>query len=213
LLGLKTHTALDKAARMVSKRLGREVEPLGLPPDDKATYRLIRSGETAGLFQLESPGQMALQRRLGARRMPHIVAGISLFRPGPLEADLVTSYVARKSGQEPVSYPLTQIEEILRETYEVLIYQEQVLEIANRVAGFTLAEGDGLRRAMTSYGKAPGASGWPRSGASSSGAPPPAASPKPPHRKYSRGWRASDATASARRTPPPSPRSPTPAPT
>ena len=213
LLGLKTHTALDKAARMVSKRLGREVEPLGLPPDDKATYRLIRSGETAGLFQLESPGQMALQRRLGARRMPHIVAGISLFRPGPLEADLVTSYVARKSGQEPVSYPLTQIEEILRETYGVLIYQEQVLEIANRVAGFTLAEGDGLRRAMTSYGKAPGASGWPRSGASSSGAPPPAASPKPPHRKYSRGWRASDATASARRTPPPSPRSPTPAPT
>jgi error-prone DNA polymerase len=149
LLGLKTHTALEKAARMVSGRLGRKVEPLVLPPDDKATYRLIRSGETVGLFQLELPGQMALQRRLKARRLQHIVAGISLFRPGPLEADLVTSYVARKRGREHVSYPLTEIEEILRETYGVLIYQEQVLEIARAVAGFTLAEGDQLRRAMT----------------------------------------------------------------
>jgi len=86
---------------MVSKRLGREVEPLGLPPDDKATYRLIRSGETAGLFQLESPGQMALQRRLGARRMPHIVAGISLFRPGPLEADLVSPTSPGRAARSP----------------------------------------------------------------------------------------------------------------
>ena len=114
LLGLKTHTALDKAARMVSKRLGRKVEPLSLPQDDKKTYRTIRRGDTVGVFQLESPGQMALQRRLGARRMPHIVAGISLFRPGPLEADLVTTYVTRKQGRERVSYPLAEIEEILR---------------------------------------------------------------------------------------------------
>jgi error-prone DNA polymerase len=149
LLGLKTHTALDKAARMVSRRLGRKVEPLSLPQDDKRTYSLIRSGETVGLFQLESPGQMALQRRLGARRLPHIVAGISLFRPGPLEADLVTSYVARKQGRERVSYPLTEIEEILRETYGVLIYQESVLEVAAKLTGCTLAEGDRLRRAMT----------------------------------------------------------------
>jgi len=149
LLGLKTHTALDKAAIMVSKRLGRKVEPLSLPQDDAATYRMIRSGEPVGVFQLESPGQMSLQRRLGARRLPHVVAGISLFRPGPLEADLVTSYVARKGGRERVSYPLSEIEEILRETYGVLIYQEQVLEVARAVAGFTLAEGDQLRRAMT----------------------------------------------------------------
>ena len=151
LLGLKTHTALDKAARMISERLGRKIEPLALPPDDKETYRLIRSGDTAGVFQLESPGQMSLQRRLGARRMPHIVAGISLFRPGPLEANMVASYVARKQGRERVSYPkgLTEIEEILRDTYGVLIYQESVLEIANKIAGFTLAEGDQLRRAMT----------------------------------------------------------------
>lgn len=149
LLGLKTHTALDKAARMVSERLGKKVEPLSLPQDDKESYRMIRSGETVGVFQLESPGQMNLQRRLGARRLPHIVAGISLFRPGPLEADLVTSYVARKQGRERVAYPLTEIEEILRDTYGVLIYQESVLEVASALTGCTLAEGDRLRRAMT----------------------------------------------------------------
>ena len=149
LLGLKTHTALDKAARMVSQRLDREVDPLRLPQDDKPTYRMIRAGDTVGVFQLESPGQMALQRRLGARRMPHVVAGISLFRPGPLEANLVGSYVARKNGVEPVSHPLTEIEEILRDTYGVLVYQESVLEVASALTGCTLAEGDRLRRAMT----------------------------------------------------------------
>ena len=149
LLGLKTHTALDKAARMVSERLGRTVDPLSLPQDDPATYRMIRRGETVGVFQLESPGQMSLQRRLGARRLAHIVSGVALFRPGPLEANLVGSYVARKNGLEPVSYPLTEIEEILRETYGTLIYQESVMEVASALTGCTLAEGDRLRRAMT----------------------------------------------------------------
>ncbi|HEV2745180.1 MAG TPA: hypothetical protein VGV91_18640, partial [Rubrobacter sp.] len=149
LLGLKTHTALSKAASMVAKRLGRKVDPLALPPDDPATYRMIRAGETVGVFQLESPGQMSLQRRLGARRLAHIVSGVALFRPGPLEANLVGSYVARKNGLEPVAYPLTEIEEILRETYGTLIYQESVMEVASALTGCTLAEGDRLRRAMT----------------------------------------------------------------
>jgi error-prone DNA polymerase len=149
LLGLKTHTALSKAAELVSTRLGKKVEPLSLPQDDKEAYRLIRSGETIGLFQLESPGQMALQRRLGAYRLDHIVAGISLFRPGPLEADLVTTYVARKNGREPVTYLLPELEPLLKDTYGVLIYQESVLEVAAAMTGCTLAEGDKLRRAMS----------------------------------------------------------------
>lgn len=156
LLGLKTHTALSKAAELVSSRLGRKIEPLSLPQDDKETYRLIRSGETTGLFQLESPGQMALQRRLGAFRLDHIVAGISLFRPGPLEADLVTTYVARKNGREPIIYPLPELEPLLKDTYGVLIYQESVLEVAAAMTGCTLAEGDRLRRAM-SRDRGPGA--------------------------------------------------------
>ncbi|MGB3633597.1 MAG: DNA polymerase III subunit alpha [Rubrobacteraceae bacterium] len=149
LLGLKTHTALSKAADLISERLGKKIEPLSLPQDDKETYRLIRSGETTGLFQLESPGQMALQRRLGAYRLDHIVAGISLFRPGPLEADLVTTYVARKQGREPVTYPLPELEPLLKDTYGVLIYQESVLEVAAAMTGCTLTEGDRLRRAMS----------------------------------------------------------------
>lgn len=156
LLGLKTHTALSKAAELVSSRLGRKIEPLSLPQDDKETYRLIRSGETTGLFQLESPGQMALQRRLGAFRLDHIVAGISLFRPGPLEADLVTTYVARKQGREPITYPLPELEPLLKDTYGVLIYQESVLEVAAAMTGCTLDEGDRLRRAM-SRDRGPGA--------------------------------------------------------
>ncbi len=149
LLGLKTHTALSKAADLVSVRLDRKVEPLSLPQGNKETYRLIRSGETTGLFQLESPGQMALQRRLGAYRLDHIVAGISLFRPGPLEADLVTTYVARKNGREPITYPLPELEPLLKDTYGVLIYQESVLEVAAAMTGCTLSEGDRLRRAMS----------------------------------------------------------------
>ena len=92
---------------------------------------------------------MALQRRLGAYRLDHIVAGISLFRPGPLEADLVTTYVARKQGREPVTYPLPELEPLLKGTYGVLIYQESVLEVAAAMTGCTLAEGDRLRRAMS----------------------------------------------------------------
>jgi error-prone DNA polymerase len=148
LLGLKMHTALRKAGELVSARLGREVDPLSPTPDDRKTFELIRSGETAGVFQLESPGQMSLQRGLKPRRLAHIVSGISLFRPGPLQADLVTPYVARKNGEEPYSVPLPELEEILRPTYGVLVYQEQLLEMAQRVSGCSLAEADSLRRAM-----------------------------------------------------------------
>ena len=149
LLGLRMHTALAEAGELVSRRLGKRVDPLSPPPNDKETYRLIRSGKTAGMFQLESPGQAHLSARLRPRRFSDLVAQISLFRPGPVRGDLVAPYVLRRNGEEPYSVPLPELEEVLRPTYGVLLYQEQVLEIARRVAGFTLAEGDLLRRAMT----------------------------------------------------------------
>ncbi len=149
LLGLRMHTALDEAGKLASKRMGISIDPYDLPPDDKETYALIRTGRNAGMFQLESPGQMHLSRRLKPRRFPDIVASISLFRPGPVRGDLVTPYVLRRNGEEPYSVPLPELEEILRPTYGVLIFQEQVLAVANKVADFTLAEGDLLRRAMT----------------------------------------------------------------
>ncbi len=148
-LGLKMHTALRKAGALVSQRTGEEVDPLSPPPGDKATYSLIRTGENTGMFQLESPGQMALSRRLKPRKLSDITASISLFRPGPVRGDLVTPYVRRRNGQEAYSVPLPELDEVLRPTYGVLIYQEQVLEVAHKVAGFSLAEADGIRRAMT----------------------------------------------------------------
>jgi error-prone DNA polymerase len=149
LLGLRMHTALHKSGVLASARLGRRVDPYDPPPDDKKTYALIRTGLNTGMFQLESPGQMHLSRRLGPRRFADLIAQISLFRPGPVRGDLVTPYVMRKNGQEPYSAILPELEEVLSPTYGVLVFQEQVLEVANAVAGFTLAEGDLLRRAMT----------------------------------------------------------------
>ena len=149
LLGLKMHTALRKAGELASKRLGRKVDPYDPPPDDGETYRLIRSGKNVGVFQLESPGQMHLSIRLRPRRFADLVAQISLFRPGPVQGDLVTPYVMRHNGLEPYSVPLPELDEVLKPTYGILIYQEQVLEVAHAVAGFSLTEGDLLRRAMT----------------------------------------------------------------
>ena len=149
LLGLKMHTALRKAGELVSKRLGKKVDPYSLPPDDRETYHLIRTGKNAGMFQLESPGQMNLSTRLKPRKLSDLVAQISLFRPGPTRGNLVTPYVRRRNGREPYSVILPELEEVLRHTHGVMVYQEQVLEIAHRVAGLSLAEGDLVRRAMT----------------------------------------------------------------
>ncbi len=146
------HTALRKAGELVSKKIGRRFDPLSPPPEDKETYRLIRSARNVGMFQLESPGQINLSRRLKPRRFSDLIAQISLFRPGPVQGDLLTPYVMRKNGLEAYSAPLPVLDEILRPTYSVLIYQEQVLAIARAVAGFSLAEGDTLRRAMTHVG-------------------------------------------------------------
>ena len=149
LLGLKMHTALRKAGEMASARLERKIDALSPPPDDKKTYALVRTGENVGMFQLESPGQMHLSRRLKPRRFSDLVAQISLFRPGPVRGDFVTPYVLRRNGREPYSVLLPELDGILKQTYGILMYQEQVLEVARAVAGFSLAEGDLIRRAMT----------------------------------------------------------------
>jgi error-prone DNA polymerase len=156
LLGLRMHTALHAAGEIATARTGRKVDPYNPPPDDRETYALIRTGRNAGMFQLESPGQMHLSRHLEPRRFPDLVAQISLFRPGPVLGDLVTPYVLRRHGREPYSVPLEELEPVLHSTYGVLIFQEQVLEVAHIVAGFSLAEGDQIRRAMT-HDRGPGA--------------------------------------------------------
>jgi DNA polymerase III alpha subunit len=148
LLGLRMHTALHAAGMLVSKRLGRKVDPYDLPPDNKKTYALIRTGNNVGMFQLESPGQMQLSRRLRPRgsrtRGPDLAV-----QAGPGQGRPRHPYVMRKNCRERYRAILPELEEILKPTYGVLVFQEQVLAVANAVAGFTLAEGDFLRRAMT----------------------------------------------------------------
>ncbi len=127
---------------------GREVSLSRLPLDDPAAYELIRSTQTIGLFQLESPGQRNLQGRLLADKFEDLVAGISLFRPGPVQADMITPFIARRRGQEPVTYLHPALEPILARTYGVMIYQEQVMRVAAAIGGFSLGEADRLRKAM-----------------------------------------------------------------
>ena len=123
--------------------------PGNSPRDDPEVYpRLIRSARTVGLFQLESSGQRC-STRLQERDFEDVIAAISLFRPGPLEADDIAPFIRRRHGREPVVVPHPAMERILRRTYGVIVYQEQVIEVAAAVAGFSLAEADLLRRTMT----------------------------------------------------------------
>jgi DNA-directed DNA polymerase III PolC len=148
ILGLRMHTALRKALQVlwrqgVSINLGR------LPLDDAKTYGLLRSTDTVGIFQLESPGQRNLVARLLPTHFGDLIAEISLFRPGPVEGDMVENFVRRRNGQEPVQIQHPDLEPALKETYGVILYQEQVLRIANTFAGFSFSEADKFRRAMT----------------------------------------------------------------
>ncbi len=149
ILALKMHSAIAEAVRRIEARTGEHVSAWELPRDDPKVYELIRSARTVGLFQLESSGQRNLATRLQERDFEDVIAAISLFRPGPLQADMIAPFIRRRHGKEPVVVPHPAMERILRRTYGVIVYQEQVIEVASAVAGFSLAEADLLRRTMT----------------------------------------------------------------
>ncbi len=149
ILALKMHSAIAEAVRRIEARTGEQVRAWELPRDDPKVYELVRSAKTVGLFQLESSGQRNLATRLQERDFEDVIAAISLFRPGPLQADMIAPFIRRRHGREPVVVPHPAMERILRRTYGVIVYQEQVIEVAAAVAGFSLAEADLLRRAMT----------------------------------------------------------------
>ncbi len=149
ILALKMHSAIAEAVRRIEARTGERVSAWELPRDDPKVYELIRSARTVGLFQLESSGQRNLATRLQERDFEDVIAAISLFRPGPLQADMIAPFIRRRHGHEPVVVPHPAMERVLRRTYGVIVYQEQVIEVAAAVAGFSLAEADLLRRTMT----------------------------------------------------------------
>jgi DNA polymerase-3 subunit alpha len=144
-LGLKTLSVLSTAVRLLAPR-GLTPDLSALPLDDRAAYRLLGRGETAGVFQLESTGMRDVLRNLKPDSLEDIIAIVALYRPGPM--DNIPSYIRRKQGQEEVRYLHEQLEPILRETYGIMIYQEQVMQAAQVLAGYSLGGADLLRRAM-----------------------------------------------------------------
>ncbi len=153
-LGLRTLTIIDRAVRTINERRQAAGEaPLDirrLPMDDEATFRLLRDCRTIAVFQLESRGMRDLIKRLQPDQFGDIVALVALFRPGPLQSGMVDDFIARKHGQagQPVDYLHPELQPVLEETYGVILYQEQVMQIAQRLAGYSLGDADLLRRAM-----------------------------------------------------------------
>ena len=148
LLGLKTLTVLHDAVEMVRDRHGIELEPDRLDLGDPEVYALLRSGRTAGIFQFESPLATDCLRNMKCDRFDDLVAANALLRPGPLDTGMHQVFINRKLGREPVRYPHPELREVLEPTYGVITYQEQVMRIANVLAGYSLAEADVLRKAV-----------------------------------------------------------------
>ena len=150
-LGLRTLTIIDNALKNINVRLARENKPEvdlnALPLDDEATYRLLSNQQTTAVFQLESSGIKEILGRLKPDKFDDIVAMVALYRPGPLQSGMVDDFIDRKHGAR-VEYPHPDLEAILQQTYGVILYQEQVMQIAQVLAGYTLGGADLLRRAM-----------------------------------------------------------------
>jgi DNA polymerase-3 subunit alpha len=150
ILGLRTLTVIDDAVRLVHERKGLALVPDQFPLDDHPTFRLLKDARTLGVFQLESRGMRDYLRKLEPGTLEDIIAINALYRPGPLGSDMVDDFIHRKKGQVKVEYLHPLLEPILRTTYGVMLYQEQVMRIAKDLAGFSLGQADLLRRAMGS---------------------------------------------------------------
>jgi DNA polymerase-3 subunit alpha len=145
-LGLKTLTLIKDTVKLVKYKRNIDLDPETFPIDDVKTYELFQRGETVGVFQYESPGMQKYMKDLKPTVFADLIAMNALYRPGPLE--YIPSFVRRKNGEEPIQYDLDACEEYLKETYGITVYQEQVMLLSQKLAGFTKGEADVLRKAM-----------------------------------------------------------------
>ncbi|WP_028986399.1 DNA polymerase III subunit alpha [Thermicanus aegyptius] len=145
-LGLRNLTIIQQTVEEIFHLTGKRVDPSVFPKNDPKTYELCSRGETTGVFQLESVGMRNVLRELKPSRFEDLVAVLALYRPGPMEN--IPLYIKGKQGEIPVTYPHPSLEEILKETYGVIVYQEQIMQIASTMAGYTLGEADLLRRGV-----------------------------------------------------------------
>lgn len=147
-LGLKTLTVIDDALKLIKKRENKELDFLTIDVADEAVYKTIQSGNTIGIFQIESGMFQSLNKRIKPTCFEDIIAIIALGRPGPMESGMVEDFINRKHGLEKVSYMFPELEPILSPTYGTIVYQEQVMQIVQTIGGFSLGEADLIRRAM-----------------------------------------------------------------
>ena len=145
-LGLKTLTLIKDAVSIVKERHSIEIDPEKIPIDDVKTYELFQRGETVGIFQYESAGMQKYMKELKPTVFADLIAMNALYRPGPIE--YIPSFIKRKHGEEPISYDLEGMDEYLEETYGITVYQEQVMRLSQKLAGFTKGQADSLRKAM-----------------------------------------------------------------
>src|SRR6195256_4124702 len=147
-LGLTTLTIIDNALKLIEQHRGVKVVLEDVPLDDAASYEIFSKGFTSGVFQFESAGMRDILRRYVPTRIEDLTALNALYRPGPLQGGMVDDFIDRKHGRKAIIYDLADLKPLLEETYGVILYQEQVMQISNVVAGYSLGEADILRRAM-----------------------------------------------------------------
>ena len=147
-LGLKTLTVIDQALKLIEKTRSIKLDISSIPLDDPEVFSMLSRGDTMGVFQLESSGMRDMLTKFKPSVFEDLIAILALFRPGPLRSGMVDEFINRKHGRIPIEYPLPQLESILKETYGVVVYQEQVMSIAQVLADYSLGEADLLRRAM-----------------------------------------------------------------
>ncbi len=147
-LGLKTLTVVDLAIRLLEKSRNIALDITSIPLDDEKTFDLLSRGDTLAVFQLESAGMRDILTKFKPSVFEDLIAILALYRPGPLESGMVDDFIDRKHGKIPIEYPLPELESVLKETHGVIVYQEQVMNIAKSLADYSLGEADLLRRAM-----------------------------------------------------------------
>ena len=147
-LGLRNLTVIDETVKLVKKTQGKDIDIKNLPLDDGKTYKLFSSAQTMGVFQVESSGMRDLLKKLEPDRFEDIVALLALYRPGPIGSGMLDDFMRRKHNLIPIRYEHPNLEPILKETYGIMVYQEQIMQIASALAGFTMAQADLLRKAM-----------------------------------------------------------------
>ncbi len=147
-LGLRTLTVIGNAVKNIERSKGIKLDMSNIPLDDPEVYKLLSKGETVGVFQLESSGMQDVLRGIAPNVFEDLIAVLALYRPGPMGSGMVSDFIERKHGRVEIKYPHPSLKDILRPTYGVILYQEQVMQIASVLSGFTLGEADILRRAM-----------------------------------------------------------------